>query len=334
MKTAKLRIFDGHNDTLTAIKGQEGITGFLQGGSRLHIDLAKARSGNMAGGCFAVFIDAPDKGRPLSHGYASIEAEKCIDLLEELQKRSEGEFCLCRNSADIANVISRDSVAAILHFEGAEPISADLSDLECWYGKGLRSVGLTWSRANAFGLGVGFGFGQSSDNGPGLTYAGFELVRQCQEMGIMVDLAHLNAAGISDVLRISQKPVVISHGCVWNLSHSPRNYTDDQIRAVADTGGLIGVNFHVGFLRVDGKDESDTPLELISRHIEYIADLAGIEHVALGSDFDGATMPDDLKDAAGFPRIIRELQQSCFTTSEIEKIALGNWQRVIRDNID
>ncbi|MBN2064367.1 MAG: membrane dipeptidase, partial [Sedimentisphaerales bacterium] len=169
MKTAKIRIFDGHNDTLTAIKGQEGITGFLQGGSKLHVDMSKAHAGNMAGGCFAVFIDAPDKGRPLSHGYASNEAQKCVDLLGKLQECSEGNFGLCRNYADIASAFASDSMAALLHFEGAEPIAADLSDLGRWYDLGLRSVGITWSRANAFGLGVGFGFGHSSDNGPGLT---------------------------------------------------------------------------------------------------------------------------------------------------------------------
>ncbi|HEV2062237.1 MAG TPA: membrane dipeptidase, partial [Solirubrobacteraceae bacterium] len=145
-----------------------------------------------------------------------------------------------------------------------------------------------------------------------------------------VDVSHMNEAGFWDVARVSSAPLVASHSCVHALCPTSRNLTDEQIDAVGTTGGLIGVCLAVGFLRSDGAYDAETPLSTVAAHASYIADRIGVEHVALGSDFDGARIPAPLGDAAGLPLLIDALRaDGGFTDSEIERIAWGNWRRVL-----
>jgi membrane dipeptidase len=221
-------------------------------------------------------------------------------------------------------------VAAILHFEGVEPIGTDLDALYVFYQAGLRSLGIVWSRPNAFGHGVPFNFPDSPDIGPGLTEAGQALVKACNQLGILVDLSHLNERGFWDVAELSEAPLVATHSGVNVLAASPRNLTDRQLDAIGETGGIVGVNFHIGFLRADGRSDVETSLTEIVRHAAYIAERIGVEHVGLGSDFDGATMPHDLKDVAGLPKLLQALRDHGFSADDLEKIAYANWLRVLR----
>ena len=204
---------------------------------------------------------------------------------------SQGQIRLVRDTADLDACLAGEALGAILHMEGAEAIDPELDTLEVWYAAGLRSVGIVWSRPNAFGHGVPFRFPSSPDTGDGLTPAGIALVRRCAELGIAIDLSHLNAAGFWDVARTLDGPLIASHSCVHALCPSARNLTDDQLDAIAASGGLVGICFAVDFLRADGADDADTPLARIAEHARYVADRCGVDHVALGSDFDGATMP-------------------------------------------
>ena len=212
---------------------------------------------------------------------------------------------------------------------GAEAIDPDLEALELWHAAGLRSLGPVWSRPNAFGHGVLFAFPSSPDTGPGLTPAGTELVRRCASLGIAVDLSHLNEQGFWDVARLDGAPLIASHSGAHALSASARNLTDAQLDAIGASGGLVGIVFAVAFLRADGADDASTPLSAIVAHVRYVANRIGVEHVALGSDFDGATIPDELGDAAGLPRLIEALRADGFTEAEIEAIAWDNWRRVL-----
>jgi membrane dipeptidase len=222
-------------------------------------------------------------------------------------------------------------LAAILHLEGAEPIGPALDELEVLVAAGMRSLGLVWSRPNRFATGVPFEAPGSPDQGPGLTDLGRELVRACNSLGVVVDVAHLNARGFWDVAEVSEAPLVASHCGAHALSPSPRNLTDDQLRAVGESGGIVGINFHVGFLRADCEDDADTPVALIARHAAHVADVAGVDAVGLGSDFDGATMPRELGDVAGLPLVVSALREVGFSEDEVEAIAWGNWLRVLRE---
>ena len=222
-----------------------------------------------------------------------------------------------------------DRIAAVLHLEGAEAIDAGLANLDDWYEAGLRSLGPVWSRPNAFGHGVPFRFPSPPDTGPGLTPDGERLVRRCNELGIVVDASHLNEAGFWDLARVSSAPLVASHSAAHALCASSRNLTDEQLDAIGTTGGLVGIVFAVGFVRADGAEDPDTPLATIAAHARYVADRIGVDHVGLGSDFDGAAIPQALGDAGGLPRLLDALRAEGFDESEIERIAWGNWRRVL-----
>jgi membrane dipeptidase len=330
-----VRVFDGHNDVLSRLTdGGDPAAGFLAGDGAGHLDLPRAEAAGLGGGCFAIFTCHPpeesyDTGAyfaaaPLEQSRAEALAQAA--LLLRLERESGGRLRIARTAADLGG----DGLAAVLHMEGAEPIGPGLDELEVLYAAGLRSLGLVWSRPNAFATGVPFGFPGSPDQGPGLTDRGRALVRACCELGILVDVSHLNERGFWDVAGMLDGPLVASHSAAHALCPSPRNLTDEQLRAVGASGGIVGINFHVGFLRADGEEDADTPLERIAEHAAYVAGIAGPEAVALGSDFDGATMPAPLGDVTGLPALLDALRTvGGFGEEELAGVAHGNWHRVL-----
>jgi membrane dipeptidase len=235
-----------------------------------------------------------------------------------------------RTVADIDAAAEGGPPVAVLHLEGAEPIDADLESLDLWYAAGLRSVGPVWSRPNAFGHGVRFRFPSTPDIGPGLTDAGKALARRCAELGIVFDLAHMNEAGFWDAAALEAAPLIVSHAGCHAICPNSRCLTDAQIDAVGATGGLVGIVYAPAFLRPDGKNEpATTPLDLIVRHARHVADRIGVEHVALGSDFDGATIPAELGDVAGLPKLVSALGRVGFEEAELAAICWHNWRRVL-----
>ncbi len=208
-------------------------------------------------------------------------------------------------------------------------IDTNFNALETFYEAGLRSLGITWSRSNAFGHGVPFGFPSSPDTGPGLTGAGKALVKACNELGIMVDVSHLNEAGFWDVVDATSKPVVASHSNVHKICPSSRNLTDKQLDAVRDSDGLVGLNFNVPFLHPEGERDTSMPLEVMADHIDYLVKRLGLERVALGSDFDGALMPDALCDASKLPNLMDTLRGRGYDDDALNKIGYQNWLRVL-----
>jgi membrane dipeptidase len=317
-------IIDGHNDLVSRI---------WRGDEIRHVHLDEAADADFAGGFFALYVPSPKPADPTTAHYelplpepiprdeAARVADELYDVFRSLPVR------LATSPYDF----QPGRVAAILHLEGAEPLAADLSDLEAWYARGLRSVGLVWSRANAFAEGVPFRFPSTPDTGPALTTAGRELVRECNTLGIVVDLSHLNEAGFWDVARLSSKPLVATHSNAHALCASTRNLTDAQLDAIGASGGVVGVNFAVSFVREDGGQVAATPLEEIVRHVGYIAGRIGIDHVAFGSDFDGALVPGDLGGISGLPKLVDALRAGGFDDDAVAKVTHRNWLRVLGD---
>lgn len=332
-------IFDGHNDTLTAGNRAGLVTGDAGG----HLDLPRMAAGGVRGGIFAVFSPSPDASwpepgadgalsvplpAPLAHGDAAAFATAAAGRL--LAAERAGHLVVARNTADLDAARSGDGPpVAVLHLEGAEAIDPRLEALELWYAAGLRSLGPVWSRPNAFASGVPFRFPSSPDTGPGLTDAGRALVRRCQELGILIDLSHLNEAGFWDVAAMDAGPLVASHSGAHALCAASRNLTDAQLDAIAASDGLVGIVFACKFLRADFADDADTPLEQVVAHVRHVRERVGAAHVAFGSDFDGATVPAALGDVAGMPRLVEALRADGVTEEELEAIAWGNWRRVL-----
>jgi membrane dipeptidase len=351
-------IFDGHNDTLVDLILPEhaGQRSFFEESAIGHIDLPRAKKGGLIGGFFAICTPPPESSperdpfycfyfneagydskerRSLGYIYANQFAFSVIDYAHQLEKQSGGKVKIVTNYAELNSCIEHDVLAMMLHIEGAEPIKDDLTDLEKFYQEGIRSLGLVWSRPNAFGQGVPYRYPHSPDIGQGLTTSGKKLVGACNELGIIIDLAHIAEKGFWDVAELSKYPLVVSHAAVHALCPSTRNITDRQIDAVGESGGVIGIWFepvHIKYRTTsDGKPIEDVSLGEIVKHINYIANRIGVDHVALGSDFDGATMPKELRDAGYLPNLLKALRDSGHDSRAIEKIAYKNWLRVIKE---
>jgi membrane dipeptidase len=333
-------IFDGHNDALIAVDHERLASGRSGG----HLDLPRMHTGCMRGGIFAVFTPSSRErkrpqprtddvlefglARPAALPRSSAFATAAAGRLFALER--DGLVRVARSIDDVDHARTGDGPpVAVLHLEGAEAIDPGLEALELWYAAGLRSLGPVWSRSNAFGHGVPFVSPSSPDTGPGLTDAGRALVRRCGELGVLVDLSHLNEAGFWDVARLEVGPLVASHAGAHALAGCSRNLTDAQLDAIGSTGGLVGIVFATPFLRSDFRDDPDTPLSLIVDHARYVADRIGVEHVALGSDFDGAPIPEPLGDVAGLPRLLDAFSAGGFSDAEIDLIAWDNWRRVL-----
>jgi membrane dipeptidase len=268
---------------------------------------------------------------PLEYEYALQSTLKMIDLLYKIQDDSLGQFQVVTSKAELERCLEQNIMAAILHLEGAEPIQPDLGNLSFFFEKGMRSLGITWSRPNAFGHGVPFAYPSGPDTGPGLTAQGKELVKSCNDLGVMIDLAHLNEKGFWDVAELSSAPLVSTHTAACALIPKARNLTDDQLKAVGETNGVAGVIFSVNDLDGGKRPKDDAPISRIVDHIRYIAGLIGVDHVAFGSDFDGTKIPSRLGDVSGFPKLVSLLAESGFSAGELEKICSQNWIRVLND---
>ncbi len=354
-KAKPVPVFDGHNDTLLhlAIKEPGSEESFFSG-RKGHIDLPRARAGGLAGGLFAMFVpstswtkeirwretgpdgpikskgwDVPMAGR-VTHSRALNAVLSMMGTLLKLERMSGKKLKVVRTHKQLVSAMDKGRLAAVMHMEGVEALTKELDALGVLYEAGLRSLGPVWSRPNAFGTGVPFNFPDTPDIGPGLTPAGKDLVRLCNELGIVVDLSHLNEKGFRDVAEMTDAPLVASHSGAWALCPSPRNLTDDQLKAIAESGGIVGVNFARAFLRKDGREDRKTSLTEIVRHVEYLVETMGIDHVGLGSDFDGTTLPQDLLDVAGLPKLMAAFRERGIKGKALRKIAHGNWLRVLK----
>ncbi|MEP7241601.1 MAG: dipeptidase [Devosia sp.] len=338
--------FDGHNDfllrLLNAPTEREAL--WLGATGAGHLDLGRMKQGGFAGGLFAIWV--PSAARPGVPDYRELMAKAPFEvplpalmstaeaqptalamagMLHWMERIAPDDFAICRAPAAVRATMKAGKIAGVMHMEGAEAIGADLDALYLFYEVGLRSLGPVWSRPTVFGYGVPFKFPGTPDIGPGLTDAGKDLVRLCNELGVLIDLSHMNQAGFEDVSRLSTAPLVATHSNVHALAASPRNLTDRQLAQIRDSGGMVGLNFATSFLRADGMASPDFGLDVMVRHIDYLVDKLGEDHVGLGSDFDGCTVANSIKDVVGVPKLFAALADAGYGASLLNKLARENW---------
>ena len=340
-------IFDGHNDTLLRFVQDESVNyrDFYTEMDSGHIDLARARKGGFAGGFFAVYAPNPDRriapdSMPdlsetytppaVEHKYALGIALRMMADLFRLEAESGGQVKVVRTADELQACIDEGIFAALLHMEGAEAIDIDLNALEVFYQAGLRSLGPVWSRPTIFAHGVPIGYPLSPDTGPGLTDAGKRLVKRCNQLGIMIDLSHMNEKGFWDVAALSDAPLVATHSNVHALCPISRNLTDAQLDAIKASDGMVGLNFATGFLNEDGSWDSDRPLDVMVRHLDYMVERLGETRVGFGSDYDGARVPDAVGDVSMLPNLTAALKGAGYDDRLLHMLAHQNWLRVLR----
>ena len=337
-------VFDGHNDILYRLNAAPGQRQAIWDGTdaKGQLDLPRMTRGGFAGGFFAVYIpspvdfddpdfflrmDTPPYDFPLpdliGHAAAQPVALAQVGHLNWMERT--GALKICTTTAQIRTAMAAGTIAAILHFEGAEAIDPDLDALHSFHAMGLRSLGPVWSRPTLFGHGVPFRYPSTGDTGPGLTDLGKRLVRECNALRIMLDLSHLNEAGFNDVAALSDAPLVATHSNAHAICPSSRNLTDRQLHMIRDTGGMVGLNFATCFLRPDGRESPDMPLDAMLHHLDHLIAACGEDHVGFGSDFDGATMPKDIKDVTGLPVLLEALRTHGYDDALLRKLAHENW---------
>ena len=343
-------VFDGHNDLLyrLLVDPDHRETIFLTGEGKGHLDLPRMRAAGFAGGFFAIYLPSPLRHDdadyqaqmerppyrlplpdPIPQAQAIVPATRLAGHLMWMERASAGAFRLCRSAAEIRAAMEAGAVAAIMHMEGAEAIDDGLDMLHLFHAVGLRSLGPVWSRPTAFGHGVPFAFPSGPDTGPGLTEAGKRLVRECNALKILLDLSHLNEAGFDDVARLSDAPLVATHSNAHAVTPSRRNLTDRQLGMIRDSGGMVGLNFSVSFLREDGRRVEDTGWDPILRHMDHLLDRLGEDHLGFGSDYDGCTTPAVIGDVGGLPRLMQALADHGYDAPLLRKLAQDNWLRVL-----
>ena len=180
-----------------------------------------------------------------------------------------------------------------------------------------------------FGHGVPFGFPGTPDTGEGLTEAGKRLIRACNELKIMVDLSHLNEKGFDDVARHSDAPLVATHSNAHAVTPATRNLTDRQLAVIRDSGGMVGLNFATSFLRRDGAQSADMGWDDILRHLDHLLEALGEDHLGLGSDFDGATLPQGIGDVTGLPALQAAMRAHGYDAGLMRKLCHENWFAVL-----
>jgi membrane dipeptidase len=269
-----------------------------------------------------------------------------LDQIARLYAETQAcqQFAICKNYREIQQARAKGKIALLITFEGVEPLGTDLDLLRIFYELGVRAIGLTHARSNAAGHGGIFASNGSSPEG--LTNFGRDLVRECGALGVIIDLAHINPAGFDDVLCMTTKPPIVSHTNVRRYYDIERNISDDQIKMIGEQHGVIGINSVLVGLK-----KEDSTLDRYVDHIEYVANLIGIDGVAIGFDFfefiysqwpesakkelaEKFTTPHfipDLRDHSHVRNLTRKLVERRFNDEQIEKILRGNWLRIFEE---
>lgn len=310
----EMLILDAHCDTLSEVLDKR-IDFFINDGQ---LDLKRLYENKNSVQFFAAFI------KPGFSAYALTEAVKLIDVLKQAAERYSDYMEIALSTEDIRQILSKGKVAAVLSIEGGDALSGDLSVLRMFYQLGVRALGLTWNYRNQIADGV------LDDTGGGLTPFGKSVVLEMNRLGMLIDVSHINKKGFWDVIEQSKKPIIASHSNAQTLCSHVRNLDDNQLLALKDNGGVTGMNFCPAFL-TEGQQAT---IDDVIRHIEYIAGLIGVEHIGLGSDFDGiAHTPAGLEGVQCLPDLINRLFRMNYTKEQVEMIAGGNFMRVIQEVI-
>lgn len=309
-------VLDAHIDTvLDIVKGRDILVRSDQG----HVDLPRLEEGGVDVQVFALFIEPEYKPER-----ALAQVLRLWDALHRTIDSARGRMALVTSELDLDRALAAGRLAAILSVEGGEAIGQDLANLRVLAALGVRAMGLTWNERNA----IADGAGEAADCG-GLTRFGRQVVHQMHQLGMVVDVSHLNERSFWDVLGCAEGPIIASHSNARALCDHPRNLRDEQIVALAKAGGVMGMNFYADFLTSSGPQAAD--IEQVVRHIDHISELVGPGHVGLGSDFDGISRtPRGLEDASRFPALTAALLHHGYSDDHIIGILGGNFLSVFR----
>lgn len=361
---SKAVLADGHNDIISTCleKGyrfDEDLTG------KTHSDLTRMLKAGVDVQVFSIWCDGTQ-----ANPYAF--ANRQIDTLYAWISRNPGKMLLVTNSTQLQQALQQHKLASMIGVEGGHMMESSLDKLDSLYTRGTRYMTLTWNNNTPWATSARFETDSAQSQRKGLTDFGKQVVQHMNKIGMMVDVSHVGEQTFWDVMQTTTKPILASHSSVYSICPVPRNLKDEQIKAIAKNGGVIQVNFYSGFLdsSFDAKQkvfekrhkaEKDSlmkggkneffaenalfikyadevrdmraPFKLVIDHIDYIAKLVGVDHVGMGSDFDGISFPpQQLDDVTAYPLITKALLERGYSKADIKKILGGNFIRVLKAN--
>lgn len=319
----QIKLIDLHCDTLDKITRSNGTIGLRSGDCAINLEKMK-QAGAMVQ-FFAIWTRSHSRLESVGLSMPPYEYFNWVyrSYLKELDANAD-IVAPAFSYADILRNREKGLVSSMLSVEDSVPLEGTLERVEEFYAKGIRMMGLTWNWENSLG------YPHSAETEKmqlGLKAFGIDAVRRMEELGIIIDVSHLSDGGFWDVVKHTKVPFVASHSCCRSLSDESRNLTDKMLRIIGDRGGVCGINFCSRFLRQGSRC---TTIDDVIRHARYAADVAGIDAVALGSDFDGISNEMEFKDYTGMPVIAEKLNQF-FVADEVDKICWKNTLRVIRE---
>ena len=360
-------VIDTHNDFLsTGIEKNKSFDMQLKGVT--HSDLNRTKTGGIDIQVFSIFCDE-NYGNGTAYAFANRE----IDSLYAVVERNPTKMMLVKTPAELATAVQSGKLGAMMGVEGGHMIEDKIEYLEALYNRGARYMTLTWNNSTSWASSAADERAKNNLGRPyGLTTFGKEIVKKMNALGMIVDISHVGEQTFYDAIATSTKPVIASHSCTYALCPVPRNMTDDQIKALGKNGGVIHLNFYSGFVDSTFKQKNDAflkkheaeknellknnpsdfyanlvlhekykdeidgvrpSLTLLIDHLDHIVKLIGVDHVGLGSDFDGInSSPRELNDVTDMPLITKELLKSGYAKKDIQKILGGNFIRVFKAN--
>ena len=324
-----MRVIDFHCDTMgERIARSQGKVGLRS--NDCHISLEKMLKGEGLAQFFAIWIPLHDTAEALGvtmqpYEYFNFVYGKYLEELENNKDIVAPAYCL----EDIKRNREQGLLSSILSIEDSVPLEGKIERVDEFYNKGVRLMSLTWNYENS----VAYPTSEDPEiMKKGLKPFGLEAIARMNELGMIIDVSHLNDAGIFDVLKHSKKPIVASHSNARGLCNHRRNLTDEMLKLLGENGGLTGLNYCAPFMSEEAAKNNMTTCDDIVRHALYIKNKAGIDAVGFGSDFDGIGNALDFGDYSGMPKVIDALSKH-FTDDEIEKICWKNAYRVIGESM-
>lgn len=320
--------FDGHSDIWSDVttKILEGEYNVLK---KHH--LQRLRKGEIEGAIFVAWIEPP---------YTDNPSKRLMEIYSSVEKEMEtcNEVSIVKNYSEIEKAKRENKFYIIYGMEGMSGLNGSIDSIDEAIEKGVRHMSLTWNEENQFATGV------LGNPDRGLTVLGREAVKKIMDKNIILDTSHLNDKSFWDIVALTDGPIVASHSNARSLCNSKRNLSDDQLKAIRGLNGLVGMNSFNMFVSEDVEKQN---IDAFLKHMVYVSDLIGVEHVGFGFDFfeflpedstksyslQETSITEGLEDCSKVPNLVKKMKEVGFSDKEIEKIARDNWLRIIKQRL-
>ncbi|OEH54995.1 membrane dipeptidase [Oceanobacillus sp. E9] len=319
-------VVDGHIDTMMNVLDENTWlpTLNIEEPTSLHIDIEKLKESGIDVGYFAAFTT--------DYGYTERNLSRTLALINALYwtvENNQESMTISPSLNEIKDTLANDKIAIVPTIEGGYSFSQENSKelVQQYKDLGIKAIGFNWNYSNILGEGADEVYLDGRSSSGGLTTTGEELVQEMNRLGMIVDVSHMSRSTFWDVIETTEAPIMATHSGVEELRSHQRNLTDEQLQALKENNGVVGIVFYPVFL----SENNQATINDIVDHIDYVVDLIGINHVAIGSDFDGADLPSDMTDSTDFPLLTKELENRGYSNDDIRKILGENSLRVMND---